>query len=95
MGDDFTRAIANELRRKTGVAKTPQRSILCRFEVAARQDAGYRRVETAKRKMTDGVVQEASAATRAGAIRRASRAKRIASDASRTCRRGCIAGFNG
>jgi hypothetical protein len=44
---------------------------LCRFEVAARQDAGCRRVETAKRKMTDGVVQEASAATALEAIRRA------------------------
>jgi hypothetical protein len=56
MGDDFSRAIACELRRKTSVVKTWQRSILCRFEVAARPDAGYRRVETAKRKMADGVV---------------------------------------
>ncbi len=45
--------------------------------------------------MTGGVVQEASAATAREAIRRAVEAKRIASDASGTCRRGCIADFNG
>jgi hypothetical protein len=45
--------------------------------------------------MTDGVVQEASAATALERSAALSRAKRIASDASGTCRRGCIAGFNG